>query len=261
MVLFSLVVESMRTLDEDQKEQSNLEDNEQSLDESSIDSDNVGDGDTDADVEEEENDEDPSVGNVGWANTFAKVLHQEKPKNKKYLVLSRAKKLSERHAAAVDEEKKLSFEIEQSNADSEAKTEKNRSEDVDEKPVKERLQLALLAQKERNNKLLDLRVKPSLMDRERERAFKRIANKGVVQLFNAVRSQQRDLVDQLEKAGPLDHRRDAVLNNINKRQFLDVLMGGKRAKSENIDKEVKEERDDDGEANDDGRTSQWSVLR
>lgn len=217
------------------------------------------------DLEDEEDDDDG--GNVGWANTFAKVLQQEKPKNKKYLVLSRAKKLADRAAETREIKTTLSFEIDpQKNTDDNDDADSNEESDLhgdDLKPSSEDLELAMMAQKERNNKLNELRVKPSVMDRERERAFKRIATKGVVQLFNAVRSQQKDLVDRLEKAGPLDHKRDAVLNNINKRQFLDVLMGGKRAKSENIDNPVKEEtvKSEPGAEDEASKPSQWSVLR
>lgn len=199
------------------------------------------------------------AGNTGWANTFANVLAQSKPKDKSYLVLSKAKKLADKKAAQVKATQKPSFEVAR-NGDI-----KEESSDEEDKPCQEELdELALIgARKERNNKLLSLRVKPSAMDRERERTFKRIATKGLVQLFNAVRSQQRDLVDKLEEAGPLDHRRDAVLNNINKRQFLDVLMGGKRAKSENVDNPVKDEdtKREDDETDAPGRESQWSVLR
>lgn len=223
----------------------------------------------DADNEDDQNEDDEEVddeGNVGWANTFAKVLQQEKPKNKKYLVLSRAKKLTEKKADAEASKTALTFEIagKKSGGPDGDDADSNEDSDGDDlKPSSEDLELAILAQKERNSKLNELRVKPTLMDRERERAFKRIATKGVVQLFNAVRSQQKDLVDRLEKVGPLDHRRDAVLNNINKRQFLDVLMGGKRAKSENVDNPVKEESvKDDPDADDrTTRPSQWSVLR
>lgn len=171
-------------------------------------------------------------------------------------MLSKATKLADKKAAEATKPKSVSFEI----AGADVKEE---STDDEEKPSKEELEeLELIGQrKERNNKLLSLRVKPSAMDRERERTFKRIANKGLVQLFNAVRSQQRDLVDKLDAAGPLDHRRDAVLNNINKRQFLDVLMGGSRAKSENVDNAVKDESIKDEEDDVPGRASQWSVLR
>lgn len=230
------------------------ENESESGDEMEVDNEDDEDGDGDDNGNDDE-------GNVGWANTFAKVLQQEKPKNKKYLVLSRAKKLAERKADNEDSKPALTFEIEGKRSEAED-ADSNEGSD-DHKPSTEDLESAILAQKERNSKLNELRVKPSVMDRERERAFKRIATKGVVQLFNAVRSQQRDLVDRLEKAGPLDHKRDAVLNNINKRQFLDVLMGGKRAKSENIDNPVKDEDVKNEPDADDGaaRPSQWSVLR
>lgn len=200
--------------------------------------------------------DDEDEGNAGWANAFAKTLQQEKPKNKKYLVLSKAKKLADQKEQS-DSDKKLTFEI-----DDDGQEEKEDAKPImntdDQKPTNNELELAMIERKERNNKLQQLRVKPASMDRERERSFKRIATKGVVQLFNAVRSQQRDLVNRLEKAGPLDHKRDEVLNNINKKQFLDMLMGGKQAKSENIDNAVKNEKNpQDGES----KPSQWSVLR
>ncbi|XP_055317931.1 RRP15-like protein [Sitodiplosis mosellana] len=209
--------------------------------------DNESEGDDEADNDDE--------GNAGWADAFAKVLQQEKPKNKKYLVLSKATKLADKKEKD-DADKKVTFEIDgkgdDDDDDEDVKPELN---EEDAKPTSNELELALIARKERSNKLLQLRVKPSAMDRERERALKRISTKGVVQLFNAVRSQQRDLVHRLEKAGPLDHRRDEVLNNVNKRQFLDMLMGGKRAKSENVDNPIKDEKEDGS------KPSQWSVLR
>ena len=201
-------------------------------------------------------------GNAGWADTFAKVLQQKKPKNKKYLVLSRAAKLDDQKIKK-EVTQQAGFEIEQKLAKDDDEDDDEEEDDDDmaddeeqteEKPTTEELALALTVQKERNNKLLALRVKPSIMDRERERSFRRISTRGVVQLFNAVRSQQRDLVDKVEKAGKLDHRRDEVLNNIDKKQFLHVLMGGDRAKSENVDNPIK---DEDGGAG----KQQWSVLR
>lgn len=239
---------------------------EKNVDDASSENDSDSSDRMEADIEDGDDDDDK--GNVGWANTFAKVLQQEKPKNKKYLVLSRAKKLSaERNVDNDTSKNALTFGIDGKKSgdkdDAGPNEESDEHGDDNLKPSTEDLELAILAQKERNSKLNELRVKPSVMDRERERAFKRIATKGVVQLFNAVRSQQQELVERLEEAGPLDHKRDAVLNNINRRQFLDVLMGGKRAKSENIDNPVKEETDKHEPNSDDGATrpSQWSVLR
>lgn len=204
----------------------------------------------DADNEEDIVDDDDAEENTGWANTFATLLKQEKPKNKKYLVLSKAKKLADKKKDEENEKPKVTFEIDG----------KESSDDDDEetKPTSDDLKLDKLMHSEREQKLLNLRVKPSPLDRERERSLKRIATKGVVQLFNAVRSQQKDLAERLEEAGPLDHKRDAVLNNINKSKFLDVLMGGKRAKSENVDNPIKDEIKTESNGT---KPSQWSVLR
>lgn len=190
---------------------------------------------------------------LGFAKAFAKVMKQERPKNKKHVFLSKLKKLDDQ----LEETKvKQDFEIE--------------GEIKEEKPIKTELDLNVDARlNDKKNKILSLRMKPSLMDREREKAFKKIATKGVVQLFNAVRVQQKDLAKQLDEAGPLDHRKDAVLNNINKKKFLDVLMGGSRAKSELVDNpvkdEIKSESDDDDDYQEtsrpDASKSQWNVLR
>lgn len=206
------------------------------------------DGDDESSADDEAaTTEDGGAGNASWAKSLAKILKQEKPKSKKSVVLSKAKKLSD-ILDAREKAKSIGFAI-----DGEVKEEKP---DVDE------LELEVEAKKKRKQ-IMSLRIRPTMMDRERERAFKKIATKGVVQLFNAVRTQQKDLVQKLDAAGRLDHKRDAVLNNINKRKFLDVLMGGARAKSENVDNPVKDESDMDEEVYNDGlpKNSIWSVLK
>lgn len=197
-------------------------------------------------ADEEEDTED--AGNAGWAKSLSKILKQEKPKNKKSVVLSKAKKLSD-ILEAREKAKSIGFAIE--------------GEIKEEKPDVDELNHEVEAKKKRKP-ITSLRIRPTMMDRERERAFKKIATKGVVQLFNAVRTQQKDLKQKLDAAGRLDHKRDAVLNNINKRQFLDVLMGGARAKSENVDNPIKDEDSDmDEEVYNDGlpKNSIWSVLK
>lgn len=59
--------------------------------------------------DEDEDDKGPLVTNEGWADSVAKILGSTKPKNKKTLVLSRAKKHSE-IVKAVKEEKPA-FEV------------------------------------------------------------------------------------------------------------------------------------------------------
>lgn len=212
----------------------------------------------DSGTEEDQNgtDEDVAEGNAGWAKSLARILRQEKPKNRKNLILSQAKKTVEIEQE-IEQAKSIGFQIE--------------GEIKEEKPDTVALNAFIEEKKVKKIKVLSLRIKPTMMDRERERAFKKIATKGVVQLFNAVRIQQKDLSHKLDEAGRLDHKRDAVLNNINKKKFLDVLMGGARAKSENVDNpvkdEVKDEEDDESDYDDavynDGlpKNSIWSVLK
>lgn len=100
------------------------------------------------------------------------------------------------------------------------------------------------------------RVKPNVLERNRERALSKIATKGVVQLFNAVRMQQKDIDKKLEEAGPLDVKRDKVLKNIDKSAFLKVLMGDKLSSSTEQHQEAK-----GVENNTEKSKPTWSVLR
>ncbi|XP_046661695.1 RRP15-like protein [Homalodisca vitripennis] len=79
------------------------------------------------------------------------------------------------------------------------------------------------------------------------------SNRGVVQLFNAVREHQKTLEKDLEDAGPIEHKKDKVLKSLDKRAFLDVLMGPSKSQpvSNLIPKEVKEDPDN----------PTWSILR
>lgn len=51
--------------------------------------------------------------------------------------------------------------------------------------------------------------------------------RGVVQLFNSVKIQQKTIQDKLRRAGPLERKREKVLESINKSDFLQLLEGGK----------------------------------
>ncbi|XP_060646890.1 RRP15-like protein [Drosophila nasuta] len=208
-------------------------------------------------------------GNTGWANSMLKVLETTKSAAQKP-VLSRAKKLKPTNAQTEKKAKKdYDFEIDGAEVKEE---EQDKSKDV--KPDESTLN-AELTKQQRKNVPLQLRVKPNFRDLERERNLRKVATRGTVQFFNAVRIQQKDIKQQLVEAGPLDSRQDAVLNNIDKRKFLDVLMSGKRAKSALIDNPVKKEEQetdsddeqDDEEPSDDEKPStnkkkkEWNVLR
>lgn len=123
-------------------------------------------------IEEEEFEDDELTdakseagGNAGWADAMQKILRTKKPKRRKTIVLSKAKRLYD-----VKDEKdkeKLSFEIEKEK--SEIKTEELEEGEANvKKPrIKER----------RKEKNLGIRVKPSITDRERERTLQKIATK------------------------------------------------------------------------------------
>jgi Rrp15p len=49
--------------------------------------------------------------------------------------------------------------------------------------------------------------------------------RGVIQLFNAVRKQQKEIDAELEEAGASERKRDKVLKSVDKNSFLDILMG------------------------------------
>ncbi|XP_055713192.1 RRP15-like protein isoform X2 [Phlebotomus papatasi] len=192
------------------------------------------------------NDEEDTEKKSGWADSIARVLAEEKPRNKSSVILSRAKKPSQ------NSKKKLSFEIE------------GEIKEVEKKPSNEELEAEAARQKaerlERKRKreaLRNLSVRPDITERSREIALKRVATRGVVQLFNAVQAQQKDITKRLETE-KLEHKKEKVLKNVNKTAFLDALMGGPRAKSELIDNPVKDEDESEEESN---RPSTWNVLK
>lgn len=220
------------------------------------------------DEDEGQIDECDNEGNPAWARTIAKLLQQNPPEKQKKTVLSRAKKLKPNDAQSSSSKGKQGYDFEIDGTEVEPKKEKD---------IKEEKSSALdseLKRQQRKNVPLQLRVKPDKQDLERERNLRKVATRGTVQFFNAVRIQQKDLQKQLAEAGPLDSRKDAVLNNIDKGKFLDVLMSGKRSKSTAIDNAVKKEEpesttDEDDDEDEDEPTqgvgnkkkSEWNVLR
>ena len=106
------------------------------------------------------------------------------------------------------------------------------------------------------------RSKPdTVRDRARERRLAKVATRGVVQLFNAVREQQKSIKSQLDVAGKSTVKRDKVFKSIDKEGFLEVLSGNKRRLESAVGRgsapvkvpktEIKEEEDE----------SSWKILR
>lgn len=172
--------------------------------------------------------------NAGWADSISKILKSNKPKKKKTLVLSKAKKLTD---VPKTQSKPVGFQVE--TVDGVVKEEKIEFKtDIDFKLIKKKVicfpvfsnVLECIFQK---RELPKIRVKPNILEKNREKTLQKIATKGVVQLFNAVKMQQKDVNKKLEEAGPLEVRKERVLKSIDKSAFLDVLMG---EKSQKVDK-------------------------
>lgn len=193
-------------------------------------------------------DESKELINEGWADSIAKILKTNKPKKKKTLVLSKAKKLSD----PIKKIKREKYEI--VTIDGQVKKEQTVIEEKvleNNKPLK------------RKRELPTLRVKPNILGKDRERSLQKIATKGVVQLFNAVKMQQKDIGKKLEEAGPLEAKKEKVFKNIDKRAFLDVLMGERSNTLNELTQESKDatekqkninKRKNKGEAT-------WNILR
>ncbi|KRT80939.1 hypothetical protein AMK59_5693, partial [Oryctes borbonicus] len=154
-------------------------------------------GNTDSDSEQESSNDQNE--NARWADSIAKILKTNKPKGKKTLVLSKGKKLT---VSTENKPQRLEFEIEAVNG-------KIKLETVETKEEVSSLQL-----RKKKKELPILRKKPNILHKDRERTLCKIATKGVVQLFNSIKSQQIDISTKLEEAGPLEVKRNKVLKNV-----------------------------------------------
>uniref|UniRef100_A0A8C0EY23 RRP15-like protein n=1 Tax=Bubo bubo TaxID=30461 RepID=A0A8C0EY23_BUBBB len=152
---------------------------------------------------------------AGWADAMAKVLNKKIPQNKS-TILSKNKKL-----------------------------EKER-----EKEKQERLEKRMKLDKKREWEMM-CRVKPDVVkDRDRERNLQRIATRGVVQLFNAVRTHQKNVDEKVKKAGNSDRQRAKLLSSVSKKDFINVLRNMEGAKGSKNPGEVKSE-----------EGPEWNILR
>lgn len=181
------------------------------------------DEDNDEETDQDESDEDDEDKGSGWADAMAKVLNIGKnTESNKPLLLSKAKK--------------------------------DRKEVIAEEDNKPREKASVRRQKKKE--LAEKgRTRPDIVkDRMKEKRLVRTATRGVVQLFNAVREQQKTLKTQLNKAGLSVTKRDKVYKNLDKDAFLQVLQSKKTRSNDPpppTNLKIKAE-DDDGT---------WSVLK
>ncbi|XP_047536703.1 RRP15-like protein [Vanessa atalanta] len=190
--------------------------------------------------ENNNSDDDLILKNEGWADSISKILGSNKPKNKKTLVLSRAKKLAD--VVKKEKEEKPAFEI-------------VGEQPIEVKPeVKEKKVDLEPPVKKKKCEKSSVRMKPNILEKDRERLLAKIATKGVVQLFNAVRNQQKSFETELNKDLP-EGKKEKILKKFDKRAFLDTLMG--QSKSIVIEDQTKPLKDE-LKAED---KPQWNALR
>ncbi|XP_056331355.1 RRP15-like protein [Danio aesculapii] len=176
--------------------------------ESGADSDHEG-ADAENSGDEEQDEENP---NAGWAEAMAKVLGKKTPDSKPSILL------------------------------------KNKQLDkIKEKEKKERLEKKKQMDKKRAWENI-CREKPDVVqDREHERNLQRIATRGVVQLFNALKNHQTNVNKQIKEVGGSERKKSKILSSVSKKDFIDVLRG--------TDVAVKKEKGIKVEK------SSWSVLK
>uniref|UniRef100_U3KCJ8 RRP15-like protein n=2 Tax=Ficedula albicollis TaxID=59894 RepID=U3KCJ8_FICAL len=160
----------------------------------------------------------------GWADAMAKVLNKKIPQNKS-TILAKNKSL-----------------------------EKERERKKQEKQEKK-----MRLDKKREWEMM-CRVKPDVVkDREKERNLQRIATRGVVQLFNAVRTYQKTVEKQMKEVGGSERKRAKLMSSVSKRDFIDVLrnVGGAKGGKNLAGKPTKSKQ---GEAKSE-EGPEWNILR
>jgi len=165
----------------------------------------------------------------GWADAMAKVLkmgtNTEKAEPNKPLFLSKAIKDSEiKHRTSANTKENIE--------------ENNEEGTISEQKSQVRASIRRAQKKEMEEKG---RCKPDITkDRAREKMLCKLATKGVVQLFNAVREQQKTIKTQLNTAGGSVRKREKVYKNMDRQTFLNVLsnQGGINSTPENSLKQL-----------------------
>uniref|UniRef100_A0A8D0DZW5 RRP15-like protein n=1 Tax=Salvator merianae TaxID=96440 RepID=A0A8D0DZW5_SALMN len=163
-------------------------------------------------------------GNSGWADAMAKVLNKKIPTSKATILVKNKKR---------DEER--------------------------EKAKAERLERRRQLDKKREWEMM-CRVKPDVTkDRETERSLQRIATRGVVQLFNAVRKHQKNVDEKIKAVGSSDRKRAKLISSVSKRDFIDVLRGMEGTETEqNATRKAPKSKQGELKSED---NPAWSILR
>lgn len=174
-------------------------------------------------AKEKENDDD-TEDKSGWADAMAKVLNMGKNTTQtdptKPLFLSKAIK---------DNECKQNNTV---NAKDSGTGDDKKDKDVTVRAPTIRASIRRAQKKEMEEKG---RCKPDVVkDKVKEKMLCKLATKGVVQLFNAVREQQKSIKTQLNSVGGSIRKREKLYKNIDRQAFLNVLTNKESIGNENF---------------------------
>ncbi|XP_053377271.1 RRP15-like protein [Mercenaria mercenaria] len=207
--------------------------------------------DTSSDEEKNEPTESSTGGKTGLADVLAKILHKNVPSHKQ-VILSKGKTDKE------IQKRKLEREEE----DTENKSAKLKTESTEKEP-----QIA----REEKVKLWEnmCRIKPDPLDRVKERQLQKIATRGVVQLFNAVRKQQKVLEEKIQQVGTSERKKDKIMEGMTKDKFLTILKGTSKTNVKSEKLEVQDQKtsiknsDSDSDSGDKSKNSgkTWNILK
>ena len=187
--------------------------------------------------------EDETVGNAGWADAMAKVLALGKNSSKPVSVLSKAKK---------GNSKKRKSDGDGGSSDSEPEPEKK---------------LEPLAVRKAKKKEIDSigRKMPNVLERNSEKVLSKIATRGVVQLFNAVRDHQKDVKTKLKDAGGSFRKQEKVYKNLDRKSFIEMLSGKSGSEQQGSvrgeSQPVKKQKLETEVSGSTTESSSWNILR
>lgn len=189
--------------------------------------------------------------NLGWADTMAKILNTQKPKRKKTVVLSRTNRVCD---TIMNPKEKYGFEIV---GEVTVQDEGHKNEHETKQSLIGSHEMKLRIRKK--DWATTGRVKPSILEKDREKALIKIATRGVVQLFNAVQQHQKTVTSEINKGGNLEYKKDRILKSVSKKDFLNVLMGS--AKSHSITDLMETKRNEIENEKSKPEEKTWDILR
>lgn len=151
---------------------------------------------------------------------FAFVINSLLKSNKNAKLLSKAKKEADVKIED-DDDKNKKVEHNPELVDEEGNiVQESDVEENEESGKKLKLKKVKLSKFNRNQIESIGRTKPSLEDRTRERKLASIATKGVVQLFNVVQEQKKQIKNKIEEDGSSMKKRAKILSKFNEEDLF-----------------------------------------